>query len=516
MSVDSITAVGDSTELNPPPGEMWVGPYQQMGFAAMGGAPDEVVVASQNGSDLVLSGYDLDGTLIFRDQIAVPEEIGYATLNLSLATLAGGGVAAVWQEVLWPGGEPHAANVTAVFAADGARSTPVRLDSLLDLTASIAATPTGYHVQWTAGSDTVAILDGFVTAQQQDFTSGGAPAGAVTAEPGRALTPFADILIGGVDFTVRYNQAQLSGQTAITLPGEPAHAVTEATAAALADGHSAAVAWADSGTDYVLIYDSAINNIRAVAGLDWGGASDLHLVALDDGGFAVSWENGGQYKGELFDSTGAGGGVVSLAGLFGGLDSHGDLYTVGLNSAGAEAVQIYALNAPPATNPAEVTTGAVDYTAPAGVTHITLTGAQQHIDASATAGVTIDSSNGGATLLGGAGNDVFHLGRGGDVVTGGAGADTFAYGETPWAGGVITDFNAAEGDRIDVSGLLSRSGYSGSDPFADSYLKFTAAGDGSAQLWSDIHLPGADAWWLVATIDGVSTSSLHYSGGLIT
>jgi hypothetical protein len=33
---------------------------------------------------------------------------------------------------------------------------------------------------------------------------------------------------------------------------------------------------------------------------------------------------------------------------------------------------------------------------------------------------------------------------------------------------------------------------------------------------SDLHQAGNDGRWLVATLDGVSTSSLHYSGDLVT
>jgi hypothetical protein len=101
------------------------------------------------------------------------------------------------------------------------------------------------------------------------------------------------------------------------------------------------------------------------------------------------------------------------------------------------------------------------------------------------------------------------------VATGGAGADTFAYAETPWAAGEIRDFSASDHDVIDVRGMLSASGYSGSDPFTDGYLRITDSAQG-AQIWSDVNQPGNSGWWLVGTIDGVSTSSLHYSGGLIT
>lgn len=64
------------------------------------------------------------------------------------------------------------------------------------------------------------------------------------------------------------------------------------------------------------------------------------------------------------------------------------------------------------------------------------------------------------TIIGGTGNDLLTGGLGADLLTGGSGADTFAYG--PGDGGnyvlnflvntdVISDFNRAEGDRIDLS-----------------------------------------------------------------
>jgi Ca2+-binding RTX toxin-like protein len=168
------------------------------------------------------------------------------------------------------------------------------------------------------------------------------------------------------------------------------------------------------------------------------------------------------------------------------------------------------------TGPTEVTTAAAAYTAPAFVKTITPTGSQQTIDGSATNGVTIYSSDSGNVLTGGPGDDVFHLGRGGDRATGGAGADTFAYAAIPWARGAITDFNAAQGDRIDVAGLLSHASFTDPDPFAAGYLKLETDGDGNAQLWADYNLPGNDGWWLVATLDGISTSSLHYADGMIT
>lgn len=168
------------------------------------------------------------------------------------------------------------------------------------------------------------------------------------------------------------------------------------------------------------------------------------------------------------------------------------------------------------TGPTDVSTASASYTAASSVKTITLTGSQQTIDASATNGVTINSNDSGNVLIGGPGDDVFHVGRGGDTVNGGAGADTFAYAAIPWAGGPITDFNASQGDSLDVTGLLANASFTGLDPFAAGYLKYGTDAGGSAQIWADYNLPGNDGWWLVATLDGVSTSSLHYANGLIT
>ncbi len=72
-----------------------------------------------------------------------------------------------------------------------------------------------------------------------------------------------------------------------------------------------------------------------------------------------------------------------------------------------------------------------------------------------------DVLHGGAgndTLVGGAGNDTLDGGPGLDIMTGGKGADTFIFHNTDWAPGsltaqkdIITDFNAAEGDRINLT-----------------------------------------------------------------
>jgi Ca2+-binding RTX toxin-like protein len=146
---------------------------------------------------------------------------------------------------------------------------------------------------------------------------------------------------------------------------------------------------------------------------------------------------------------------------------------------------------------------------PAGVTDVTLTGSWQSVTGN-NLGDTFHSDNNTAYITGGTGADTFDLGRGGDWATGGGGADTFVYAATPWAAGGITDFNAA--DKIDLTGLLAASGYSGPDPVGAGYIKITDDGSGDAQIWSNLNAQ----WWLVATLQHEPASSLHVNGAFIT
>jgi hypothetical protein len=360
--------------------------------------------------------------------------------------------------------------------------------------------PTGFHLEWLTGEAN----SGFVR-WQEDFTAAGSPiASTLTQTPGAGLIPYAGVTLNGSAFTIEDNVAQLAGAAAVNIPGEPAHAMTDAAAAALADGTHAAVGWVDSGTDYVSLFDSATDSFGPVIGLDWGGASDIHVVALPDGGFVASWINGGAYKGEVFAADGTGGGVIPLAGV----TSAGDLFTIDNQLASRVDVQHYALNSGQV-----VSTSDANYTAPDSVRTVFLTGSGQTVTAN-NEGDVIWSNNTGNTLIGGTGNDTFHLGRGGDWVTGNGGADVFQFNEVPWAGAHILDFNAA--DTLDLTTMLSTMPLAGADPFASGSLKLTDDGAGNAQVLADYHFPGNDGFWLVATLDGVSVSSLHYANGLIT
>src|SRR5262249_52845976 len=84
-----------------------------------------------------------------------------------------------------------------------------------------------------------------------------------------------------------------SGVTAQTLPGEAAHAVTSAAMASL-NGGGVGLAWTDANGAYIATYDPASHTLSAPTLIDAAGSAGVHLVKLSDGGFAVSWTQGGQ------------------------------------------------------------------------------------------------------------------------------------------------------------------------------------------------------------------------------
>uniref|UniRef100_UPI0004889AF2 type I secretion C-terminal target domain-containing protein n=1 Tax=Desulfovibrio cuneatus TaxID=159728 RepID=UPI0004889AF2 len=90
-------------------------------------------------------------------------------------------------------------------------------------------------------------------------------------------------------------------------------------------------------------------------------------------------------------------------------------------------------------------------------------------------GGIVDGGAGNDTLIGDAGNNILVGGSGHDVLTGGTGADTFVWkagdagtADAP-ATDVVTDFNIDEGDKLDLSGLLT----DGAKDNLDNYLNVT-------------------------------------------
>jgi Ca2+-binding RTX toxin-like protein len=81
-------------------------------------------------------------------------------------------------------------------------------------------------------------------------------------------------------------------------------------------------------------------------------------------------------------------------------------------------------------------------------------------------GDTIRGNAGNDTLIGGKGWDRIDGGAGADVLTGGKGQDTFIFGSVNAArGDRITDFNPAEGDRINLAQLDANSKVAGNQAF---------------------------------------------------
>ncbi|MDT3315060.1 type I secretion C-terminal target domain-containing protein, partial [Pseudomonas sp. rhizo66] len=89
----------------------------------------------------------------------------------------------------------------------------------------------------------------------------------------------------------------------------------------------------------------------------------------------------------------------------------------------------------------------------------------------------LDGGKGNDILLGGTGNDTLIGGQGNDILIGGSGADTFVWKSGDTGNDVIKDFNASEGDRIDLRDLLQ--GETGST--IDNFLKITTV-DGTSSL----------------------------------
>jgi hypothetical protein len=113
---------------------------------------------------------------------------------------------------------------------------------------------------------------------------------------------------------------------------------------------------------------------------------------------------------------------------------------------------------------------------------------------------------GNDTVLGNAGGDWLGGDGGNDVLTGGAGADTFSFGSDGLSGiagpaghDIITDFTAADGDRIDLTG------YAGAKSLADLSLADNAEGNAVIGFGDN-----------TVTLLGVSAASLDQSHFLLT
>ena len=98
---------------------------------------------------------------------------------------------------------------------------------------------------------------------------------------------------------------------------------------------------------------------------------------------------------------------------------------------------------------------------------------------------------------------------GGQTLTGAGGHDVFAFGAIPWVGEHIADFTLGE-DRLDLSALFSASGYTGSDPIADGYVRLLEDGSGTWVIYDTDGRGSGDAWGTsVVHLDGIAATGLN-------
>lgn len=116
-------------------------------------------------------------------------------------------------------------------------------------------------------------------------------------------------------------------------------------------------------------------------------------------------------------------------------------------------------------------------------------------------------------LSGGYGGDFLYGDDGADTLSGGAGTDTFVFTAPSTAVDTITDFSPAQGDVIDVSGLLHGSSTLLSDYLrirrsgSDAYLDVCAAGTKTGFSDLSIRLQGS-------TLQPEDLAGLHYAGNI--
>ena len=160
-----------------------------------------------------------------------------------------------------------------------------------------------------------------------------------------------------------------------------------------------------------------------------------------------------------------------------------------------------------------VETSDANYTVPAGVTNVVLTGTVAQTVTANDLGDTITSNDHGSTIIGGTGNDVLIAGHSTDTLTGSGGDDFFVYHASPWSAGQITDFTLGS-DKLDLSAILSAAGYTGTDPVADGWVTFSSDGQGDTQVLFNAHDPSNPWPTLITTLDHVSPSGLTTASAL--
>ncbi len=122
---------------------------------------------------------------------------------------------------------------------------------------------------------------------------------------------------------------------------------------------------------------------------------------------------------------------------------------------------------------------------------------------------TINGTAGRDVLVGSAGDDVIVGGIGADTLTGNAGADIFVFNSLRDAIDTINDFTPAI-DRIQLTTLLQSIGYTGSNPFADGYVRLAVVA-GQVTLQIDADGTGSAPYRTLAILKSVSLGNVDVS-----
>lgn len=179
---------------------------------------------------------------------------------------------------------------------------------------------------------------------------------------------------------------------------------------------------------------------------------------------------------------------------------------VGLNELiGGSGNDSYTLNNPQdsvietssSTSGTDIVNVAANYFLPANVENLGLLGTSNYkgsgnslknLVTGNTGNNSLNGMSGSDHLRGMNGNDSLAGGAGNDILTGGAGNDRYIYNINGDIGDVISDFRVGQ-DKIDLSSLLDKLGYSGTNPIKDGYLKFastTYAGATATRIFVDV------------------------------
>lgn len=270
-----------------------------------------------------------------------------------------------------------------------------------------------------------------------------------------------------------------------------------------------------------------------VAASHTGTETRADVVALANGGFAVSWYNGNHPVGRIFDAAGnALGNDFSLTDTSASYDLFGPF---GFTVSGAKLIGFASVGnfGEAAVLLGEVfgtgsTLGKTQNGSPAG----TLLAGTANDDSfhglggrdtlNGLAGNDIlDGGNDVDSITGGEGRDVITGGMGRDVMIGGGGGDVFVFNAPGEGGDTIRDFSAAQGDMIGVDNVgFGRELFSGFFlPLLGITLSSGAATDANATgfhfntttkvLSYDADGAGALARVDIATLPGVASLSIY-------